>query len=445
MKNHVYRKLCVGLMMFASTAFHTVESDIPQKLPVIHIESTYESRLELGLNVGHKTKALFPDIEMRYDAHLARLFSHSEFENIIKNTLPKLLDTIDQDYKEEINGVAGAWFLTSKNILGDGKLSFDEYFVLNLLADIGLSPNGSGFAVFEQAASGASPIIGRNLDWRKSEELRRLQTITVYHFGDKSIVNIGFAGMLSVLSGFNSDGLFVAAMNAAPFSPYQKQPQNLKSPSSSGFDLRTVLENHSVVKQASQFLSSRHYNFDLNFLLADKTTVKALEYPVTASAKVRSWNSPTHRTQRWKHKHQLAMVNCFALISSPSNCKSPEDIVRWREFDKLAVFNLQTAADINGISKIMLNQANQGYEIFNHNTLQSIIYKPDSSGLYVFTSGQADRHLGDHSVHQAYLDLLPFREKNSSSNNILLNLFIWGIIFSLLGIAVWWIGKHTRK
>lgn len=432
-----YSGLILLLLALLSSSAATAN---PAKLPVIHIKSASSVGLEVGLDVGRKTKALFPDIEQRYDRYLNNLLSRSEYENIVRNHLPKLLDAIDPSYREEMKGVAGAWSFVNQSTPGDGLLSLDEYRVINLLVDLGFSPNGSGFGVFKKTAVDYSPIVGRNLDWQGSEALLSLQVVTVYHFDDISVVNIGFAGMLSILSGFNSDGLFVSVINATPFNPYQKQPETHRRPNASAFDLRKLLETRDSIKKASQFLSGKKYGFDMNFLLADKESIKVLEYSAATSANLRQWDSPTHRGQRWKNKDQIAVVDCFALISSPKNCKSPKDIVRWTRFDKLSIFKPTLLAEMNNISAIMFDRSNHNYEVFNQHTLQSMVYKPKNSSLYLYAAGASGEH-PKNPVHQVYLDLLPPREKSFSFKDIELKWLVWALLASLLSLAVWQLQK----
>ena len=430
------RTLCQLMLLLLAILSAPAVNAAPSKLPIIHIDARATVPLEIGLDVGRKTKALFSNIEQRYDQHLATLLSRAAFEDIVRNQLPKLMETLDKSYQDEIRGIAGTWAFANKSIPGDGELSLDEYRILNLLPDLGFSPDGSGFGVFQQAAVDQSPIVGRNLDGYNTEHLLSLHVITAYHFSDISIVTIGFAGMLSVLSGFNSEGLFVSVLNAAPYNPYQKQPKQHTRPNSSAFDLRQLLETRASTKQASQFLSSRHYGFDINILLADKQVVKVLEYPTKNPAKLRAWDSSTHRGQRWQKQDQIAVVDCFALLTSPDNCKAPKEIVRWKQFQQLAIFKPTLLADTQNISTLMFDKSNLRYEIFSQQTTQSMIYTPENGSLHLYTVDHTGKH-PKKPVHQVYLGLLPAREKQFSLLTIDFKWLVWSLLATLLGVLVW--------
>ena len=190
-------------------------------LPVIRIQAAELTPRAIGLELGRQSKALFPDIEQRYDAHLASLFTQTRFDDLRQYHLAQLVQQLPEAYREEWQGIVDSWSIVHTSKLGDGHLSLHEYQLLNLLPDLGLPPSGVGIGVFGKV-SAAGTIVGRNLDWRSSPELRALQAITVYQYKDRTVVNPGFAGITSILNGFNNHGLFLAYFNAESYSPYRQ-------------------------------------------------------------------------------------------------------------------------------------------------------------------------------------------------------------------------------
>jgi len=178
-------------------------------------------------------------------------------------------------------------------------------------------------------------------------------------------------------------------------------------------------------------------------LLADRENVKTLEYPAGGFANLRAWDSPTHQEKRWKNKHQIATVDCFVLLASPDNCRAPRDIARWQQFDKLAVFKPTLLADMNNVSAIMFDTANHHYEIFNEQTIQSMVYKPHNSSLYLYAATQVGKH-PKNPVHQVYLDILPPQEAGFSFNDIELKWLVWGLLAILLGLVAWQLRKRNN-
>ena len=409
-----------------------------KEIPIMRIESDQLTPLEKGLEVGRQSKKLFPDIEKRYDTHLATLLTPSLSRKLQQEILPQLLKQLPPEYQEELNGVAQAWSLTRTNQLGDGELSLKEYQLLNLLPDLGVFPDGTGFGVFGEVAKDNSPIIGRNLDWTSTPELRSLQAITVYQSSDKAFVNIGFAGIISVLTGFNHRGLFLAYNKAEPYLLYQQTPHSLENIHSSVFDLRQVLESRWSNQQATLYLSKQSYRYSHSILISDKNNIQILEYPRGGVAKIRRWNSPTRIDKPWDKKlQQIALIGCHVLASLPNNCRSIKESYHWTRLSQLAIFTPSTPADAYDIRDILADRKNHLFEIFNAKTLQSIIYQPKNNYLSLYTATIKKTSVLS-PIYHTYPDIIPEGLEHRVNNNK--RLILWGItafLFFLMAWLVW--------
>ncbi|MGB1257286.1 MAG: C45 family autoproteolytic acyltransferase/hydrolase [Thiolinea sp.] len=432
---------CIYLaLVFVLSGIQPVLAEVASALPIIHLNINKTKPGIVGTQLGHEVRRQFPDVEVRYDRYLAERFSQQAFNRIASTRLPAMLKQLDNHYRDELYGVANAWSLGGDNKLGDGRLSLAEYQVLNLLSDLGAAPNGSGFAVMGKASENGSPIVGRNLDWAMQTELRQLQAITVYQDNDKGIVSIGFAGLISVITGFNEQGLFVAGMNAEAFTPYTSNKEMSSDFSLLSFDLRKALETRSSIKKAARYLAGKHYAYNHNILLADQESVQVLEQNATRDKSLlRTWQSGLqYGSNRWDHRYQIAVVDCF-LLPKNGNCTDPKDVTRWKTFNSLATFSARNPANTQDITKIMHNTDNHQYEIFNRNTLQSIIFQPEQSGLRLYTIPPDGQH-PKHPVYTDYPELLP--QVNGFNIQLLINALIWGILLTLLGVTVWQIRKN---
>lgn len=414
---------------------------LPGQLPVIRIQAEGLTPLQVGLETGRQVKRQFPDIEQRYDAWLATLFTRSQAELILRQQLPALVKQMDEAWRAELQGVSGAWSLSATTKPGDGQLSLDEYYLLNLLPDLGLLPNGIGFGVYGKAAADNNPVIGRNLDWADNGQLSSLQVITVYEHERQSFVTIGFAGMVSILSGFNDRGLFISLFNAEPHSPYRNHTRFSHSVPSNSFEWRKVLALHSSASTAARYLADKKYNFSYSALLADKKTVQVLEYsPQKNQGRIRQWNSPLNPGRTWEHQQQIALVNCLMLAKMPDTCGAARDAVRWSRLNKLAAASgPQQPADAQTVSRILFDRANQRYELFNTNTLQSFYYLPASNSLYLYSQASNGGHT-DAILHQPYLDLLT-PEKDWKLPLIWL---VWALLL-FKSLTVLWVSWKYKK
>ncbi len=415
------------------------------EIPVIRVQTDQLTPIQIGLELGRQTKALFPNIEKYYDSYLATRLTPSLYVRLQQETLPPLLQQLDSTYQEELNGVAAAWSLTRTNQLGDGFLSLSEYQLINLLPDLGQLAGGSGFGVFNKASADKAPIIGRNLDWRSTPELRRLQVITVYQSRDKAVVNIGFAGIISILTGFNQDGLFLADYKAESFSPYQHAPNLLGDIHSNVFDLRKVLETYQSIQQATHYLSKRSYLYSHSILMGDKKNIQVLEYPRGGIAKLRRWNSRTQANRVWGKPQQIAVIGCHVLASLPNNCRDVKEGFHWTRLRQLAVFNAIMPANIDAIADILFDTKNHLFEIFNTSTLQSMVYQPETGRLYLYAAGVKGTS-STSPIHRAYLNIIPEALRNQATNKKK-HLMLW-LIFALLLVLsaiVFWVVWQDRN
>ena len=414
-----------------------VFADQPE-LPVIQVTTDEATPLAIGLALGRQSKSLFSDIETRYDKFLASIINQRQMDQLRRQHLPSLFERLDKSHQDEIQGVEAAWDLVVDSIAGDGKLSADEYRLINFLPDLGYMPNGSGFAAINQASSDSKPILGRNLDWKVNPDFQNLQSITVYKSDEHTLVNIGFAGLVSVITGYNRDGLFLAGLNAKPYSPYNQHNDNShKKQTSVGFDFKTLLASKENSKQALKYLAARRYRHDINIMVADKKTVKVLEHSREDNSQIRSWNSPLHANTAWDKRQQIAVVNCFTLLKMPNNCQSASDLVRWKRFRELATFDARTPAGLSEISALMTDTQSRQHEIFNKDTLQSIVFQPESGRLYLYANLAGANAIKP--AYQAYFDFTETLVKSAKTNTSYVNFktLSWFFVL-LLSAALWW-------
>lgn len=443
-----WKFLIVGGLFAISTLSQAAEgTQASAKIPVIQIAAENLSPLDIGLEVGRQSKKLFADIERRYDSYLMANLSQMRFDDILRERLPGLRKTIDKAYQKELEGVASSWSLVHVNKLGDGFLSWDEYWLLNLLPDVGLPANGTGFGVLSRISRENGTIIGRNLNLKNTPSLRSLQSINVYLYADRAVVNIGFAGIISVLSGFNESGLFVAHFNAAPGSsyqnPYRAKKSTQKEVKAQGFILRKALETMVSARKAINFIAKNSDGISNNILVADKKNIQVVEYSESEHKKIRHWNSQTRPDKRWDRKSQIAVVDCHVLKGMPDNCRRSKDGYRWERFRSLAEFTDSDKASVQDIASIMLDEKNKFYEILGSNTLQSMIYLPASGHLYLYAAPVKTTGTAPPSYSVYYQDIMPAEMRNPR-NKMLYFWWVAGLLVMLL-LALWLTRKSIKK
>ena len=414
-------------------------SSAQANVPVFEIDTTDKTGVQIGQELGRAFKKAFPDIEKRYDSYLQTFVSQETFNQWIKERVTVLKPNIDKDYRDEVEGITSTWQIASRDQLGDGYLSLNEYWLLQLIPDVGRRTNCSGFGVWGNYAAGSTTLVGRNMDWRTNESLRSLQAITVYRNQKGGIVNIGFAGYVGIISGFNQDGLFLAHLDSPLRQPYPVLPPDDHS---IVFDIRKALSTQSSIQSAAKALSRLPHAFSHNILMADRQSVQVLEQPPTPPAQLRTDKSDYRMEYYWDKTNQIAVVNCFTLANSAANCLASHDALRWNRFRTLARFTPEQPAEASKVINIMLDTANPFQEIFNARTVQSMVFIPETLKLYLYTvpvSGQHPQTIN----HQEISYLLPFEPNRTAHWFSALNVLIALSLVLLIGSVVY--GEFMRK
>lgn len=405
--------------------------------PVFHVDAKDQTAVGIGMTLGKAFKKQFPDIEKKYDSYLASFINQKQFNQWVQKRVNVIKPNIDPAYRDEMNGIASTWTISSRDQLGDGFLSLNEFWLIQLIPDVGRQTNCSGFGVWGNFSALNSPIVGRNMDWHTNEELRSLQAITVYEYDNQSIVNIGFAGYIGIVSGFNSEGLFVAHLDSPIGKRYPDPPIG---DDAIVFDLRKVLETKTRIYTAAKELSKQQYGFSHNILMADTFNVQVLEQPQGEQAQLRTDTSPLRIEMSWGKVNQIAVVNCYALRSSPANCITTSNSYRWHRFKTLAKFNRENQAQVKDVINIMFDTVNPLQEIFKSYTAQSMVFTPKDKKLYLYTVPISGIHSTEPVMHQI-VDLLPKAKVSKSWLNSINGLLV---IASLILVAVLIYGESHR-
>ncbi|MGV7225175.1 MAG: C45 family autoproteolytic acyltransferase/hydrolase [Nitrospinales bacterium] len=390
------------LLLWISVAIVAVDPYVPQNfilwtggssyaatIPTFYVDARGKSGTEIGIALGDSIKTEFPNIEQKMDAYLAQFIGQIAYQTSSQYlfayyAVPRInaiKPNIEQRYKDEVNALGSHLVLSETDMLGDGNLSLNELWALQLITDIARETSCSGFGVFGDYSASGSPIVGRNLDWNTNEDLRSLQAITVYIYENRALVNIGFAGFVGVITGFNSNGLFAGILDSPMGGPYPDPHDK----ASYVFDLRSALETRTKISEAANLMYNKQYAFSHNILFADTTDVQVLEHPQGLNGQLRSAESLLNFDLFWGKSKQIAVVNFFALPGY-SNERSSYNTERWYRFRELANFSVSNKAIVNDIQSIMLDTRNL-YSIFNSDTVQSVVFTPADRKLYMYAKG----------------------------------------------------------
>ena len=366
----------------------------------VHIDYSSGDRYFIGREYGSKVLSTVPSFEADADAYLAAMVSglhqsHPEItdEVIIQRAL-EISKNIQSQYMDEIEGFASVLSGGMVNELGDGKLSRDEYLTLNLMPDTCNAYACSATAVFGSRSATGQTIVGRNVDWSTStgpptassnDNTEAVNTNAVIYLktGKKQVVSFTSLGTIGIITGINSDGIFVANLYSEIEAPYSAVGK-----SSVMLDIREALETSSTVDEVGAFLGdpSRLYAYHNNMFIADKNTAKVLENDYERNRALRSFDSELNPGITWGISDAIACVNAFVLKGNFDNfTKNKGNTLRWASFE--ALLKEGDTVNIDQVRTIM--SYHEGF-IYNQGTIVSMAYSFSENRLELWFGTYVD-------------------------------------------------------
>lgn len=305
----------------------------------VDLSDAQTSRAEAGQALGAKIAQALPEIESLMDSYLQEVSGDIPLMyQMFLSRAQAIKPQIPEELRQELDAMAGNLCSADSNVMGDGKLSADELWTLNLAAEVLRLTQCSAVGVLPQASASGRCMLVRNLDWVAGSEyqLTRLQAVTVYTLpGGHSVTLIGYLGLVNCLSGFNEHGVFASILDSGtgrtPYTAVDKRAYT--------FDLRQALENddNATVDQvaAAMQANSTQYTYGHLVFLGDPETVKVLENDLQqGGANLRSVDSaPLYHD--WDVPDTIGAVNCNMLPASTNNAGDQYDIARWNSQQRL--------------------------------------------------------------------------------------------------------------
>ncbi len=152
---------------------------------------------QTGKNYGDALKEIIPNIEALYASYLAEQMANATQFTAILSLAKAVKSNLEQEYKDEIDGLGSKIASAESNNLGDDQLTEEEFLVLALSPDLRAN-ECSAVSVFGDLSETEKTITGRNLDWDLGNEaqLGKMHSVTIIKNHDESIVLMGFLGYL---------------------------------------------------------------------------------------------------------------------------------------------------------------------------------------------------------------------------------------------------------
>lgn len=332
---------------------------------------------EMGAAYGAAIAEACPDFESLMDGYITYLVGEYEYQEGLRR-VGELKPNLPADIREEIEGL-GESLSTTDDIYGDGKLSPNEVYALNLLSDIIRTCQCSGLGVYGGASADGVPRVARLLDWDGGGFLARLHAVVTIKNGSQSVCLIGYLGHQGAITALNDDGVFAGVLDSPTGEPYAVEGRR-----SYVLDLRYALETCTDLEAVAAYLAedSRDYCYNHNVLLADGDGVAVLEnnFSGAGAAMQRALRYDDSRLNpgvTWDHDDAVAVVNSFVRDGNHDNHTGHYwNTSRWEYFsDEL---DARGALDRQALKTLAL-----GY-VYSPSSCQHItVFEPADGGLEV--------------------------------------------------------------
>jgi hypothetical protein len=407
------------------------DSDLPQHINVtsngtyykVTIDYTTGDRYDMGMEYGRKVLDAVPDYEQLTDSYLKELEELGTaltdlrdpmtagtipFTTMIERAL-EIKKQIDPEYLLEIEGFASILSGGDHDELGDGKLSVNEYLILNLVPDIATSMACSALAVYGDRSVTGETLIGRSTEWFPGTEgqFGALNAVVHASANSKEVVSFGWLGVLGNLVAINSDGLFIANLYSSIGDDYEAEGRR-----SILLDIRKAMETCTTINEAADYLKDpeKLYGYNHNMFLADAYTARVLENDFNRNRALRSESSALNPGIEWGFTDALACVNSFLLSGNFDNQTGvPVNEDRWANYRTL-LDAAGATVDFDYMKSIITYHepgagGNDNGDIYGNTTVQSIVYSFADNRLELWLHP----HTGDFTDDPQLVDVpMPF-------------------------------------
>ena len=353
----------------------------------------------MGVELGRKILQIKPDYEQLIDSYIAKVVFDQYLYNVFISRVHDIKPQMNQAYQDEIDGMASQFSGGDVNGIGDNKVSKDELYLVQLLADAVRGSQCSGISVYGVRSETGHPITARIMDWTDGvkNQLAQVQAVTtikydesksncIIGYGCKSICLIGYLGHLAMITGFNSNGVFAGILDSSTGAAYSSTDKY-----SYTNDLRFALENYGTLNDVANYVTnpSRNYPFNHNVLLSDGQTSKVLEnnFSGTGTKMQRALRSDTSALNTgitWEFADAVAVVNSFLLQGNHDNhAGNLSNMNRWGSI-KTQLQNYGETITLDEMKLIASFDNDDGPDsqsdgdIYNSGTQQIVLFQPDN-------------------------------------------------------------------
>jgi hypothetical protein len=280
-----------------------------------------------------------PEFEALADSYLAD-FLNSELGDVLPADLAYqelirrsrlFFGQLPEEYRLAIETASAQFSGGGDNVMGDGKISFDEGVVLNLITDVARPTACSAVSVWGSRSATGGTIATRNCEWEPGldNQLAQLHAVTTIRDGDRSLCMVGWLGFFAAVTAINDNGVFAAILDSGTGEAYSAENKR-----SYVFDLLLALRDYATIEEVAAFLTdpARSYAFNHNIFLADGSRAVVLENDLARNRALRASDSALRGGVSWDFSESICTVNSFVLPENYDNHSLPYNTARWERY-----------------------------------------------------------------------------------------------------------------
>ncbi|HEX9062379.1 MAG TPA: C45 family peptidase [Clostridia bacterium] len=355
------------------------------------------SHKQIGEEYAKGILKVVPDYETLIDSYIAENLLSNEYNQAfwrVEDVKPQL----EEKYKDEIEGMAGAFSGGNSDVRGDNKISADEFYLFNLFLDVVRNTQCSFVSVYGSRSATGKTITGKILDWYGGDknQLPKIQAVITIKSPEGKICSIGYMGFMGIITGFNDSKIFASVQESQSGAPYSSTGKRSYS-----MDLRYALENMKTLDKTIEFMKDSKKQYAVNHLIvfSDPQVSKVLENnfsgPGTGTGRVkravRTSDSKLNDGITWGFKDAIACVNSFLLYGNHDNhTEFTYNTFRWGfikdQLSKKASSKV-TKEDIKNMMSFCGGSPSSFFDtkyLYTKSTLSIAIFEPDTLNLEMY-------------------------------------------------------------
>lgn len=254
-----------------------------------------------------------------------------------------LFESWRQEYREEISAFAEAISGGVHGIAEDGKLSYEEAVLAQMIPDALRPTCCSALSLWGSKTSTGDRITLRNLEWNlgSDNQMGKIHAVTHMKNGDRSLTAISALGLLDIISGINDNGVFAAILDVGSV---QDEAYVCEGKKCYTMDLRFALEECSTARDLGEFMvrESGNYTWCHNLIITDSNDSFCAEDCVSqvvesgyGKSVLRDCNTPILKGLSWDSQDSLCVVNSFASEGNQDGFSgSNSNIIRFAKYNE---------------------------------------------------------------------------------------------------------------